>query len=229
LNLLPLFLVAGLVMMEPDLGTTIIICLIGLSQIFISGVNLFSYIGIIGGSGILGTLLIMISSYRRERLLSYIKALTDPLGSSYHIRQVLLGLGLGGLTGVGLGQSRQKFLFLPEAATDSIFAVIAEEVGFIGSFILLALFFCYLIFCFRISLRAPDKFSQSLAVGLTAWIGFQTILNLGSMIALTPLTGIPLPFFSYGGSSLIMIMLSTGILLNISRFSVSFKHGRSKK
>ncbi len=213
--------VAGLIMLEPDLGTTVIITFLSLAQIFISGINIFYFIG----AGILITLsslfLIIVSPYRRERLMTFLKVAEDPLGKDYHIRQILLALGSGGLLGVGLGQSRQKFLFLPEAATDSIFAVVAEEMGFIGALVLISLFGFFIWQGFKIAKNAPDKFSQVLATGIVAWIGGQTLINIGSMVALVPLTGVPLPFFSYGGSSLVMVLFATGILLNISKHTIS--------
>jgi len=213
---LPLVVVLGLIMLEPDLGTAIIVSLIGMSQIFLSGINIFYFV-VAGIVGILGSLILIITSpYRKERLLTFLEQTQDPLGRSYHIRQVLLALGSGGLLGVGLGQSRQKYLFLPEAATDSVFAIIAEEVGFLGAVVLIMLFAFYILLAIKIVKEAPDKFSQILSAGLLAWIGGQTILNLGSMVALVPLTGVPLPFISYGGSALVMALLATGILLNIS-------------
>jgi cell division protein FtsW len=219
LYFLPLALVSFLIMLEPDLGTTMIIVLSGAIQIFASQINLLQYTGV----GILGSLtvfgLVMLSPYRKDRLLTFLEQSTDPLGKSYHIRQVLLGLGSGGLFGVGLGASKQKFLFLPEASTDSIFAVIAEEVGFIGGLALIFLFGFYVYRALLISKHAPDDFSRYLALGIASWVGIQTVLNIASMTALVPLTGIPLPFISYGGSSLIMIMFATGILLNISKHS----------
>jgi cell division protein FtsW len=214
---LPVLLCCGLIMLQPDLGTTMVIAVIALGQIFVSDVNLLYFAGAIA-AGAVGTLgLIIFSPYRKERLLTFFESTRDPLGKSYHIRQILLGLGSGGLFGVGLGASRQKYLFLPEASTDSIFAVIAEEVGIVGASIIIMLF-GYLVYKgFKIALSAPDTFSQVLAVGITAWIGGQAFLNIASMVALVPLTGIPLPFLSYGGSSLVMILVGCGILLNIGR------------
>ena len=215
--LLPLALVALLIMLEPDLGTTVIVLLIGFAQIFISGANvLYILAGLVGG-GLLGALAIIFSSYRRERLLTFLNSTTDPLGSSYHIRQILLAVGSGGLFGVGLGQSRQKYLFLPEVATDSVFAIIAEEIGFVGAIILIGLFTLFIYRMFKIAGRAPDVFARVIAVGVVSWIGGQMILNIAAMTAVVPLTGIPLPFFSYGGSHLTMQLLAIGILLNISR------------
>lgn len=216
---LPLFIVVGLIMLQPDLGTTLIVAIIGLSQIFVSGMNLLYFAGALGVGG-LGTLgLIFISPYRKARLMTFLESERDPLGASYHIRQILLGLGSGGIFGVGLGASRQKYLFLPEASTDSIFAVIAEELGLIGATSIILLFVYFIYKGFSIALHAPDTFSKVLATGLTAWIGGQAFLNIGSMVALVPLTGIPLPFISYGGSSLVTVMAACGILLNISKYS----------
>ncbi len=220
----PLVLVTGLIMLQPDLGTTLVVAIIGLSQIFISDVNPLYFLGslVIGAVGTLG--LILFSPYRKDRLLTFFEVTRDPLGKSYHIRQILLGLGSGGLFGVGLGASRQKYLFLPESSTDSIFAVVAEELGLIGA-IGIILLFCYFGFLgFKIASEAPDKFSQVLATGIVAWIGGQAFLNIASMVALVPLTGIPLPFISYGGSSLVMVMTACGILLGISKHSVPIKH-----
>lgn len=217
--LIPIFVVAGLIMFQPDLGTTLIVVAIAISQLFVSGLNLFYLVGTLISGAFLSLLLVITSDYRRQRLLTFLKQSQDPLGSDYHIRQVLLALGSGGLFGVGLGQGRQKYLFLPEAASDSIFAAISEEIGFLGSLVLISLFLFFVFRAIKIARTAPDRFSQILAVGIVTWIGVQIFLNIGSMVALVPLTGVPLPFFSYGGSSLVMILLATGILLNISKYA----------
>lgn len=220
---LPLLLVGGLIMFQPDLGTTLVILVAGLAQIFISGINLLYFSGAVLVAGLVSSLLIYLSEYRRGRFLSFLTQLKNPLGASYHARQILLALGSGGLFGIGLGQSRQKYLFLPEAATDSIFAVIAEEVGFIGALVLIILFVAFIFRALKIAQNAPDRFSKILATGIVAWIGGQAFLNMASMAALVPLTGIPLPFISYGGSALTMVLLATGILLNISKYEVKKK------
>jgi cell division protein FtsW len=218
---IPLTIVVILVMLQPDLGTTLIIVMIGLSQIFVSGINLWYLFGA-GAVGLLaGIPLILFSPYRRERLLTFMQVTEDPLGKSYHMRQVLLALGSGGIFGVGLGASRQKYSFLPEASTDSIFAVIAEELGLIGGVVIIAMFIYFILRALKIAGNAPDTFSKTFAIGIVAWVGGQAFLNIASMVALVPLTGIPLPFISYGGSGLVMILAACGILLNISRFSVS--------
>ncbi|MCJ7805144.1 putative lipid II flippase FtsW [Patescibacteria group bacterium] len=215
---IPLGIVAALIIAQPDLGTDLIVVFIGLAQIFSSGINLFLFAGAVAGGGILAFLVTFFSGYRRDRLMTFLAQSSDPLGKDYHVRQILLALGSGGIFGVGLGQSRQKFLFLPEASTDSIFAIIAEEVGFLGALVLIIIFAFFIYRAFRIAQHAPDKFSQILATGISAWIGGQMILNIASMVALVPLTGVPLPFFSYGGSALTMVLIGVGILLNISRY-----------
>lgn len=215
---LPLVIVCGLIMLQPDLGTTLVVGFIGIIQIFVSGVPIVYFLGALI-TGILGVVvLILVSPYRRDRLMTFLQVGADPLGKEYHIRQILLAIGSGGLFGLGIGQSKQKYLFLPEASTDSIFAAISEEIGFVGSLAIIFLFIYFVYRAYKISVNAPDTFSKVLAIGITAWIGGQAILNISAMTALTPLTGIPLPFFSYGGTNLMMILASCGIILNISRY-----------
>lgn len=220
-KLLPFMIILGLlivlIMLGPDLGTTVIIVASALVVWFASGAPIWQFglmglIGLLGGAG-----LIVSSPYRKERLLTFLNPTRDPLGASYHIRQILIALGSGGLTGLGLGQSRQKFEYLPAVTTDSIFAVIAEELGFIGGVIILIIFLILIWRGFKIALEAPDEFGCLLAVGITAWVGLQALVNLAAMVALVPLTGIPLPFISYGGSSLILALTGMGILVNISK------------
>ena len=216
---IPLAVVSALIMLQPDLGTTLVIAMIGLSQIFVSDVNPLYFFG----AGIVGAaatfVLIILSPYRRARLTTFLQTTEDPLGKSYHIRQILLALGSGGAFGVGLGASRQKYLFLPEASTDSIFAVISEELGLIGSVAVIALFVYFFLKAIRIAQKAPDSFSKVLAIGIATWVAGQAFLNIASIVALVPLTGIPLPFISYGGSSLVMTLIACGILLNIAKNS----------
>jgi len=214
----PIVLVAILVMLQPDLGTTIIVLIIGMTQLFVAGVSILPFLGtgVIGVIG--GFFLVITSSYRRERLMTFLNASTDPLNSAnYHIRQVLIALGSGGFFGVGLGQGKQKYLFLPESATDSVFANIGEELGFLGGIVVIGLLSYFIYKMMRIATRAPDNYSTILATGIVAWVCAQMFLNLASMVALVPLTGVPLPFFSYGGSSLTIILFAIGVLLNISK------------
>lgn len=210
--------VGSLIMLQPDFGTMLVLVLVGVSQLFVGGYPFFYLVGVGLFGALSSALLIFFSDYRRERLMTFLSSSADPLGSSYHIRQILIAFGSGGLFGVGLGQSRQKQLFLPEAATDSVFAVIAEEMGFFVAALIVIFLSYFVIRLYKISMRCEDTFGLLLGVGISSWIGGQMFLNLASMLALTPLTGIPLPFFSYGGSSLIMILFSVGILLNISKY-----------
>jgi len=215
-----LILLSGLIMLEPDLGTTVIILGVGLMIYFLSGAPLWQFcllalLAVLSGLG-----LIFSSSYRKDRLLTFLNPTRDPLGASYHIRQILIALGSGGIFGLGLGQSRQKYEYLPEAATDSIFAVIAEETGFIGGALIILAFLFLIWRGLKIAQHAPDEFGRLLAAGITTWLGFQAFINLAAMVALVPLTGLPLPFISYGGSSLVLNLTAAGILLNISRFQV---------
>lgn len=219
--LILLFLVVGLVVIEPDLGTSFIILTTALLLYFLSGAPMWQFLVLVplflGGAGALA----VISPYRLQRLTTFLNPDVDPLGSSYHIRQILLSLGSGGLFGMGIGQSRQKYMYLPEANTDSIFAIIAEEVGFLGASALVALFLFLIWRGFRIARRAPDRFGRLLALGISSWIGLQTVVNLAAMVSLIPLTGVPLPLISYGGSSLVITLVGLGILLNISTYATS--------
>ncbi|MCL5970788.1 MAG: putative lipid II flippase FtsW [Patescibacteria group bacterium] len=205
------------VILEPDLGTAFIIGIISLIIYFISGAPLMQLFIIIPVGVGLSIIAALTSSYRLKRIVTFLDPSKDPLGASYHIRQVLLALGSGGLLGLGLGQSRQKYAYLPEATTDSIFAIIGEEIGFVGSLILIAAFLFILYRCFKIALAAPDKFGYLLGMGITFWLGIQVLVNLSAMVTLLPLTGVPLPFISYGGSGLVVALFATGIILNISK------------
>jgi cell division protein FtsW len=146
---------------------------------------------------------------------------SDPLGASFQIKQVTLALGAGGWFGLGIGRSKQKFEYLPEANTDSIFAIIGEELGLIGGVVVIALYMLLVWRGYRIAKYAPDKFGRLLALGISSWIGIQMCVNMASMVALIPLTGIPLPLVSSGGSSLIILLAALGIVMNISRQRVS--------
>lgn len=214
--LIALGVIVTLVMLEPDLGTTGIILAISGLIYFASGAPLVHFLSLVP-IAFVGLILVLISPYRRDRLFTFLDPTSDPQGSSYHIRQILIALGSGGLWGVGLGQSRQKYLFLPEPATDSIFAIIGEELGFIGASVVILAFVFLVWRGFSIASRVEDPFGRLLALGITSWIGIQAFVNLAAMVALVPLTGVPLPFVSYGGSALVVNLAAIGILLSISR------------
>ena len=216
--LLLLAMIEGLILLEPDLGTGVIILLIALSIYFFSNSPIKHLLTLLPIAAVGVILLALIAPYRAQRLITFFNPELDPLGSSYQIRQVLLSLGSGGWAGVGIGKSREKYEYLPEANTDSIFAIIGEEVGFVGALGVILAYVFIIWRGFRIATRAPDAFGSLFALGLTMWVAVQTIVNLGAMVALLPLTGVPLPFVSYGGSSLILLLSAMGILLNISKY-----------
>ncbi len=206
-----------LVMLEPDMGTASIILVEATIIYFLSGGNLKHFLLAAPVIAFGGLLLILVAPYRAARLTSFLnvdKSLTD---ASYHIKQVLIALGSGGLVGLGIGNSIQKHAYLPENVTDSIFPIIAEEFGFMGSVVLILFFLLFVWRGLLIASRAPDTFGKLLAAGIISFIGIQAVINLGAMTALFPLTGVPLPFISYGGSALIVDMAAVGILLNISK------------
>lgn len=212
--------VAGLVLLEPDMGTMIVLVGTAFTIYFASGANALYFLAILA-TGVGGFLVFALSSaYRRARVLTFLDPTSDTRDTGYHINQVLMSLGSGGIFGEGIGQSRGKYDYVPEVANDSIFAVIGEELGFFGSLILFAVFALFFYRGFRVASLAPDKFGQLLAIGIIGTIAIQTILNLGSMVSLFPLTGVPLPFISYGGSSMVVTLAGIGILLNISRQTV---------
>ncbi|PIT89434.1 MAG: stage V sporulation protein E [Candidatus Levybacteria bacterium CG10_big_fil_rev_8_21_14_0_10_36_7] len=207
-----------LVVIEPDMGTAMVIAVTSVALYFLSGssVKEITLIGLIGLVGAFS--LIKIAPYRIDRLTAFQNFDRSDLSTtSYHVKQILIALGSGGFTGVGFGKSVQKYAYLPENTTDSIFAIFAEESGFIGSVFLISIFILQLFLGFLISTRAPDEFGRLLSLGIIIFLGIQTIINLGSQAIVLPLTGIPLPFISYGGSSMVINFLAIGILLNISK------------
>lgn len=212
-------LIVGLVILQPDLGTAVILTIIFLVIYFLSSAPISHFLVLLPLCLFSVIIVAVISPYRYQRLLTFIDPSHDPLGSSYHIRQVLISLGSGGFFGIGIGASRQKYQYLPEATTDSIFAIIAEEFGFVGSSILILAFLLFLYRIFLIISHAPDNYAYLLASGIMILISSQIFINLGAMVALFPLTGVPLPFISYGGSNLVVTLASIGILLNISKYS----------
>lgn len=224
-GVLPLLVLSGiyfgLIILQPNLSTAITICGIIIGIMFVAGLNILYLVGIVGIGAVGVTALILTDEdgYRLKRLTSFLDPFQDPLGDGYQVIQSLLALGSGGLFGVGLGKSIQKTLYLPEPQNDFIFAIIGEELGYIGCLILIA---CYIVLIWRgvhISLNAPDMFGTLLASGITIMLAIQVILNIAVVTSSMPPTGITLPFVSYGGNALMLFMASMGILLNISRHS----------
>lgn len=213
-----LVLIFGLIMLQPDFGTGTIIVMSIIGLLFIGGVNFkyFIRLGIVGVVGIVG--LILAAPYRLSRILSFLNPWSDPLGSGFQIIQSLYAIGPGGLFGFGIGNSRQKHFFLPEPQTDFIFSIISEELGFLGCAIIVLLFITICYIGFKISRNCNDLFGKYLSFGIIFQIGFQACLNLMVVVGLIPVTGVTLPFLSYGGSSLLITLCSIGIVLNISRY-----------
>ena len=189
-----------------------------LAVYFVGGASLW-HLGLLGAAGVgLFALLIKVAPYRAARFMTFLHPEWDPKGVGYHINQALLAIGSGGLFGLGYGHSRQKFQYLPEVAGDSIFAVIAEEMGFFVATALLVLFLLLLYRGLRIAAAAPDAFGRYVVIGTLSWIVIQAFVNIGSMAGVLPMTGVTLPFVSYGGTSLAVTLASVGVVLNISRY-----------
>ena len=212
-----LLLIFGLIMLEPDFGTGMIIVVTIIALLFIAGVNMkfFLYFCLLGIIGIVG--LIIIAPYRMDRITSFLNPWSDPLGTGFQIIQSLYAIGPGGLFGTGYLNSRQKNFYLPEPQTDFIFSIIAEEFGIVGALVVLSLFALLLTCCIKITLKQEDKFAKYLCFGLTFQLIVQVIMNLSVVIGLIPVTGVTLPFLSYGGSSLLTSLIGIGIILNISK------------
>ena len=211
------FFIFGLIMLQPDFGTGIIIVMSIIGLLFIGGVN-FKFFLKIGIAGIFGiAFLILIAPYRLKRILSFLNPWSDPLGSGFQIIQSLYAIGPGGIFGQGFLKSRQKHFYLPEPQTDFIFAIISEEFGFLGVVIVVGLFLLIIYRGFLIARKSEDLFSKYLAFGMTFGLSFQAILNLMVVVGLIPVTGVTLPFLSYGGSSLLITMLQMGIILSIGK------------
>lgn len=220
----PFLLLVGLVggivgLLQRDLGSTVVYGLVAFGVYFIAGAPLRYFLGLavlsilaIGG-------LIISAPFRVKRIMAFLDPFADPQGYSYHILQILIALGSGGLLGVGVGGSRQKFAYIPEVTTDSIFSIVGEEFGFLGALVVISLFAFFAFRGFRIAKSAPDTFGKLLASGLILWLVIQVAVNLAAMVSLMPLTGVPLPFISYGGSALVANLVAVGILLNISKQS----------
>ena len=221
LTLVPVALVFGsvavLLMLQPNLGTTLVLGAIVLVTLFIAGTPLVPLSGLAAAGGLVATALALWAPYRRARVLAFLDPWADYRNTGYQNIQSLVGVASGGITGVGLGASRAKWGFLPYAHTDFIFAIIAEELGLIGALIVVALFVALCLLGARAALLAPDRFGMLLAAGVTAWFGVQAFVNIGAVIGILPITGVPLPFVSYGGSSLLFSMIGAGLLLNVAR------------
>lgn len=210
---------AGLILAQPDLGTAMVLAGTVFIMLFAAGAKM-SHLGSLAGLGaVLVALAIKLEPYRMRRFTAFMDPQADPQGTGYHIIQSLYALGSGGLFGVGLGQGKQKFLYLPEQHTDFIFAVLGEELGFIGALLVVLLFAIFTWRGLKIAITSPDPFASLLATGITAGIALQAVINMGMVTGSMPVTGVPLPLISFGGTSLLFTLTGVGILLNISRYT----------
>lgn len=209
--------IMGLIMLQPDMGTTIIIFCVSIIIYYLAGQQLL-YLVMLVPAAIGGFIFLAHASpYRLRRIMAFIDPQQDPLGVGYHINQILISLSNGGLLGRGFGASKQKYLFLPEAHTDSIFAIIGEEFGFVGAVLIIFVYGVLIYKMYQIAYLAKDRYSRLLAGGILAYFCLQITINLAGMVTLLPLTGVPLPFISYGGSNLLVSFMLMGIMLNIGR------------
>jgi cell division protein FtsW len=211
----PVLLFAGLILLEPDMGTSVELMLIALTMLFVAGLSWKYVAGALGAAVPIVVFAITQVSYRYDRFMAFLNPDADPQGHGFQLLQSLIAVGSGGFFGVGLMESRQKLFYLPEAHTDFIFAVICEELGFIGGVCVLALFAIYGWRGLRAALNAPDDFGRYAALGITVMVVSQALINFAVVLGMMPTKGIPLPFISYGGSSLLVMLLATGVLLNI--------------
>lgn len=215
-SLLLIFTAFGFIMLQPDLGTGMVLVLTCVTMIFVAGARISHFAGL-AFIGLIGfAFLILSAPYRISRITAFLNPWEDPLGDGFQIIQSLYAIGPGGLMGLGLGNSLQKYFYLPEPQTDFIFAILAEELGFIGGTGLILLFFLLLWRGIKVSLESPDSFARYLSLGIVAMLAIQALINISVVIGLIPVTGITLPFLSYGGSSLTLTLCSVGILLNVS-------------
>jgi len=211
--------ITGLIVLQPDFGTAIAIAVVAGLMFFLAGADVKQIVLSLLIGGVTFGMLLMNSAHGQERIRTYLNALNDPTQTSSHVQQALIAIGSGGLLGLGPGASRQKFGYLPFPHTDSIFAVVGEELGLIGALAVLALFALVAYRGFRIALRAPDTFGMLLAAGITCWIVIEALVNVGVITGTLPFTGLPLPFISYGGSSLVSLLAAVGVLQSIARGS----------
>lgn len=210
-------IISLLTVLEPDTGTMMIIILMSLAVYFTAGGKIlhFTWLGVLGAGAL--AILIKLSPYRAARFTTFLHPELDPLGVGYHINQALLAVGSGGWFGRGYGHSIQKFNYLPEVVGDSVFAVVSEELGFIFASVIVGVFAFLAIRCLKLAQRCEDKFGKLLVVGIVSWFIFQAFFNIGAMIGILPLTGVTLPFISYGGTSIMACLAAAGILVNISK------------
>lgn len=210
--------VAVLIILEPDLGTTMILLAITVTMFWAAGASILQMLAL-GTAGVVAVgFLALVEGYRLDRLDAFFNAEQDPLGNGFQTLQAIIAMGNGGIEGLGLGASRGKFFYIPGSHTDGIFAIIGEEMGLIGAIAVLSLFMLFMVRGYQAASRCRDKFGMLIATGITTWVAVQALLNIGGIVRVIPLTGVPLPFMSSGGSALAALMLAVGVLISISRY-----------
>jgi cell division protein FtsW len=212
-------IVGGLIMAEPDMGTTIIVFITASTLFFVAGAPLTHLALLIGVGSVISYAVVLQRDYQLDRLALFVNPDSDPQGGGFQVLQLLVALGSGGPLGEGWGEGRQKFFYVPGAHTDGVFAILGEELGFFGLMAIMGIFAFFIYRSALVTIRSRDRFSMLLCVGIIAWISAQTLINIGGITRTIPLTGVPLPFLSYGGSSLITLMAAVGVLLSVSRYA----------
>ncbi len=213
-------LVGALIMAQPDLGTAVMVASITGTLFFVAGARLF-HVLVLVATGLFASLVLTVTGgYRMDRITAFLDAESDPTGVGFHAIQLLVAFGSGGFTGLGLGVSRQKFFYVPGSHTDGVLAIIGEELGYVGVSVVMLLFVVMLVRILMVARRSDTQFGSLIAMGVWAWIAFQMLINVGGVLRLMPLTGIPLPFVSYGGTALLTLFLAMGVLLGVSRYTV---------
>ena len=210
--------VGVLVMLEPNLGTTLVLLIITVTMFWVAGASVIQ-MAALGASGFVAMLVLALAEgYRAHRLAAFLNPEADPLGNGFQTIQALIAMGNGGIAGLGLGASRAKFFYIPESHTDGVFAILGEEMGIIATVTILALFMMLMVRGYQVARRSRDDFGTLVATGITTWLVLQALLNIGGITRVIPLTGVPLPFLSYGGSALAAELLAVGVLISVSRF-----------
>jgi cell division protein FtsW len=209
--------VSALLLLQPDFGTMLLVGAASVAVLLASTAPLGYVLGLATIGGVFAVIGAITKDYRRDRIAGFLDPFADPLNTGHQAVQSLVALGTGGWFGVGLGASRARWSFLPNAHTDFIFAIIGEEIGFVGAALVIALFALFGYLGLRVALRAPDRFGRLLAVGIVAWLSFQALVNVGGVVGVLPITGVPLPFVSSGGNAMLVNLAAVGILFNIAR------------
>lgn len=223
-GLVPFVLIIGtvsaLILLQPNLGTTLIILAITVTMFWVAGASLIQMVALLGSGLVAITVLALGAGYRAERVTAFLHAEKDPDGIGFQTLQALIAVGNGGVTGLGLGASRAKFFYLPESHTDGIFAIIGEELGLLAGLAILLLYLLLMVRGYQVARRARDEFGQLVATGITTWVAVQAFLNIGGILRVIPLTGVPLPFLSFGSNALAALLLAMGVLVSISRYGI---------